>query len=207
MAKRDSIPVPSNIKDEIGNVYGKLIVVEFLGTRNQAARWLCRCECGKCVDVRGAMLHYGSHKSCGCARYTANGLYHSAEHRSWTGMIQRCTNVRRPRYRDYGGRGIKVCQRWRDSFLSFYEDMGPKPSPKHSLDRIDNDGNYEPGNCRWATNRQQTQNSRRARNLTYQGETLCISEWARRYGLDPDTLAARLKRGWSTERAIATPVP
>jgi len=203
MATSDSIPLPQNVKDETGNVYGKLTVIAFSGLRSKYAYWSCHCECGNEVDARGTGLRYGSHQSCGCSYYKANGLYHTAEHRAWSGLIQRCTNPKNPRFSEWGGRGISVCDRWRNSFLDFYEDMGPKPSPKHSIDRINNDGNYEPSNCRWATPRQQTLNSRHARYLTHNGETLCLADWARRTGIKRHTIAARLdKQGWSIAEAL-----
>lgn len=206
MSTDKSIALPHRVKDETGNIYGKLTVIAFIGLRNNNARWFCRCECGNEVDVRGAMLRYGSHQSCGCTRHTANNLYHTAEHRAWSGMVQRCTNPKNTRYSDWGGRGITVCQRWKNSFLAFYEDMGPKPSPRHSIDRINNDGNYEPNNCRWATPRQQTLNSRHARYLTHNGETLCITDWALRTGIKRLTIAARLEQGWSIAEALTQPV-
>jgi hypothetical protein len=217
MSTDNSIQLPHRVKDETGNVYGKLTVISFVEIRSNSARWLCRCECGNEVDVRGAMLRYGSHQSCGCARQI-NGLYNTSEHSTWTGMIQRCTNQTLPRYSDYGGRGITICERWRNSFLAFYEDMGPKPSPKHSIDRKNNDGNYSCGrcaqcvangwdaNCRWATPRQQTLNSRHARYLTHNGETMCITDWARRTGIKRLTIAARLESGWTVADALTQPV-
>lgn len=206
MSTSNPIALPQNVKDETGNVYGKLTVIAFCGLNNKYAHWLCRCECGVEIAVRGTGLRYGSHKSCGCSYYKANGLYHTAEHRAWSNMIQRCTNETLPRYADYGGRGITVCERWRRSFLAFYKDMGPKPSSRHSIDRIDNNGNYEPSNCRWATQRQQVLNSRKARYLTHNGETLCITDWALRTGIKRHTIAARLdKHGWSISEALTHP--
>lgn len=124
--------------------------------------------------------------------------------RSWCGMRDRCSNPRVTRYEDYGGRGIRVCERW-GNFATFLADMGEKP-PGTSLDRIDNSGNYEPGNCRWATVEQQQNNTRRNCHLTAFGETLTITQWARRNGIHATTIERRIKKlGWSTEKAIATP--
>ncbi len=206
MSKDQSNALPHRVQDETGNIYGKLTVISFIGIRGNNARWLCRCECGNEVNVRGAMLRYGNHQSCGCTRHTANDLYHTAEHRAWSNLIQRCTNETLPCYANYGGRGITVCERWRMSFLAFYEDMGRKPSRSHSIDRIDNNGNYEPSNCRWATPRQQVLNSRKARYLTHNGETLCITDWALRTGIKRLTIAARLNHGWSIDEALTRPV-
>ena len=117
-----------------------------------------------------------------------HGCTGTPTYRAWQDMIQRCYNPRRTRYPMYGGRGITVCQRWRESFEAFLKDMGTSPSPRHSIDRIDNNGNYEPGNLRWATAKEQSRNQRRNRVLTYQGETLCIAEWAERLGVAYATL-------------------
>lgn len=122
--------------------------------------------------------------------------------RSWSSMRQRCTNKNLPHYRHYGGRGITVCERW-SVFENFLADMGERPHGT-SIDRIDKDGNYEPGNCRWASNRQQQVNSRNARMLTYQGETMCITDWAKRLGLLQQGLSERLKV-MSVEEALSHP--
>jgi hypothetical protein len=122
---------------------------------------------------------------------------------SWRNMIQRCTNPRDLQFRNYGGRGIRVCEAWRLDFVAFLRDMGARP-PGTSLDRIDNEGNYEPGNCRWATRQEQQANKRNTRRLTFQGQTLPVAAWARRFGIPSDTLAWRLGRGgWSAARALA----
>jgi hypothetical protein len=117
-------------------------------------------------------------------------------------MKERCTNTA---FKNYGGRGISVCQRWADSFEVFISDMGPRPSPKHSIDRIDNDGNYEPGNCRWATNLEQARNRRTNRVITLDGESLCLVDWAKRTGVDHRTISERLRKGWDERRAVLTP--
>jgi len=128
----------------------------------------------------------------------------SREYASWMKMIARCTNPRGDSYHLYGGRGIRVCARWRESFEAFLYDMGPRPAGT-SIDRIDNNGHYEPGNCRWASEREQHRNTRRNRFLTWRGETLCLADWAARVGLCPKVLGARLRSGWTVERALATP--
>jgi hypothetical protein len=123
----------------------------------------------------------------------------------WCGMKNRCYNRNEPTYPYYGGRGITVCEDWRLSFAFFWADMGPRPSPRHSLDRIDNDGPYSPDNCRWATRSEQSGNRRNNITLTHNGETTFAKEWARRVGLSYETLLHRLDRGWSAERALTTP--
>jgi hypothetical protein len=120
-------------------------------------------------------------------------------------MRTRCTNPNVPNYKDYGGRGIAVCERWR-SFEAFLADMGPRPGLGYSIERINNDGDYEPGNCRWADRAQQSNNRRNNRLLTWNGETKTLAEWSRTTGLDYAALLARLNRGWSVERALSTPM-
>ena len=125
------------------------------------------------------------------------------ERKTWNDMIQRCRNPNSKDYKNYGGRGIKVCERWHE-FEGFYEDMGDKPDGM-SLDRIDNDGDYRPSNCRWATAKTQCRNRRGNRMLTYDGQTKCASAWAEVVGTTPSALHMRLVRGWSVERALTTP--
>jgi hypothetical protein len=128
------------------------------------------------------------------------------EYKAWGHIIQRCENPKTKKFHNHGGRGIKVCERWRNSFVDFLADMGKRPSAKHSIDRIDNDGNYEPGNCRWATNLEQSRNRRTNRLITVDGETMCSVDAARKYGLKRQTLEKRLDLGWSHEDAAKTPV-
>lgn len=121
-------------------------------------------------------------------------------------MIARCNDTESSLYTNYGGRGIAVCDRWRDSFENFLADMGQRPSRDLSIDRINNDGNYEPGNCRWATRTQQSRNQRSNRHITVGDRTMLLVEWSEATGLSMPTIAGRLKRGWSPQRAISTPV-
>jgi len=134
----------------------------------------------------------------GCARRGEM----TPEYSTWSLMIQRCEDPSSDRYGYYGGRGISVCPKWRTSFAAFLEDVGPKPSPAHSLDRIDPNGNYEPGNVRWATKKEQARNRRTNRLLTVNGETRCLSEWSEITGIPKTTLRLRLERGWPPERAV-----
>jgi hypothetical protein len=156
--------------DLSGKKIGKLTVIKRIDTtKYNVPIWLCVCECGTEVTrSRGTLRNaeLSGNKSCMCknckgAEFSGTHLMSkSSEHTSWSGIIQRCTNIKNPKYHNYGGRGITVCERWRDSFENFYADMGPKPSPKHSIDRIDVNGNYEPSNCRWATQLIQSRNTR-----------------------------------------------
>jgi hypothetical protein len=124
------------------------------------------------------------------------------EYRSWQKMKQRCYSPSQYCYHLYGGRGITICERWLDSFVNFLEDMGQKPSPTHSIDRIDNNGHYEPGNCRWATPQEQMDNSRRSTMLTHKGETLSIRAWSRKLGVTHSGISYRLKQGWTIDRIV-----
>jgi hypothetical protein len=136
---------------------------------------------------------------------TTHGMHRTPEYRAWQKMRQRCSNPKCQRYDRYGARGIRVCERWR-SFEAFFEDMGHRPSPRHSLDRIDNDGNYEPGNCRWATRAEQNRNRGDNRLVTFGGLTMTVAEWARTVGVHVRTLYCRLANGWSIEDSLTKPV-
>jgi hypothetical protein len=130
----------------------------------------------------------------------------SLEYKVWIGMKQRCTNPKNPDFKDYGARGITMCQRWLDSFDDFVTDMGPRPSIKHSIDRIENHKGYEPGNCRWATNLEQSRNRRSTILITMDGETKCLEDWCRQYGIHRETVRSRINDGgWRVEDAIKTP--
>lgn len=133
-------------------------------------------------------------------------VVYKAEYEAWHTMKARCLNKNNHAYHRYGGRGIRVCLRWRQSFAEFFKDMGPKPTSKHQLDRYpDNDGNYKPSNCRWATPQENCRNRNNRRLLTYQGETLCLAEWAERLGIGWEVLDGRIKRGWTAKEIVETP--
>lgn len=127
------------------------------------------------------------------------------EYGAWTNAKQRCANQRHPLFPLYGGRGVKVCSRWRHSFDNFLEDMGPRPSSKHSLDRIDVNGDYTPKNCRWATKKTQSNNRRDNHFLEFEGKRKTVAQWARRTGLQVETIRFRLRQGWSVDRVLSTP--
>ncbi len=164
----------------------------------------------------GVMSHVNPRAASGERRRLPDGTYGPSsapkvadrpEYNTWEGIKQRCHNPNEKRYAEYGGRGITVCVRWRESFEAFLADVGSRPSPEHSLDRLDNDRGYEPGNVRWATRSQQQRNRRTTNHrLTFRGETRCVTEWAEILGISERTLRARAVRGWSAERALTTPV-
>lgn len=203
-----------DVNEYIGNKYGRLTVVEYLGVINGNSKVLCRCECGNERSVRVAELKNGHTKSCGCfqkevasTRIKRHGEAKTRLYRIWTKIKDRCYNERNDRYESYGGRNITVCDEWRNNYESFRNwalNNGYKDGL--SIDRIDVNGNYEPSNCRWATVAEQNRNKRNNHYLTYKGETLPIVGWAERTGIKPSTLYARLDYGWDVGRAITTPV-
>lgn len=159
--------------------------------------WVCQCSCGTVATRFAATIRNGSSKSCGKCRYAYS---YEPEYHRWRAMIQRCTHPANPAYPRYGGRGIKVCERWMN-FENFVSDMGPKPSGTE-LDRIDNDGPYSPQNCRWATRRTNSNNRRNNRYITINGVTRTLAEWSIQTGIGHRTIATRLDRGDSPESAI-----
>jgi hypothetical protein len=179
-------------------------------------KWICRCRCGRVKKVVGWSLLKLKSKSCGClraemvaAKNTTHGYAFKGrqrpEYMSWCAMMARCTNENVEYFHLYGGRGINVCDRWQDSFVAFLEDMGPKPTNLHQIDRIDTNGNYEPGNCRWATPSENQRNRRNNKLITAFGVTMTQAEWSERSGMPAITIHARIKKGWTTERAVTLP--
>lgn len=180
--------------DLIGSVFGMLTVTEFIGFRKAIAVWKCRCECGNDANAFSNQLKAGRSWHCGCQSKQTGKSKHPLFH-TWHGMLERCNNQNGDRYKRYGGRGIKVCERWANSFEAFVEDVGPRPSPQHSLDRYpNNDGDYEPGNVRWATQQEQMRNTHRSQWLTFNGETKFINDWAEQLGITRQALHQRLQR-------------
>lgn len=202
--------MPTTI-DYTGRRFGRLTVIEFVMSRyvgNQSKRiWRCRCDCGSITELPAGALTQSNTRSCGCLTRDTNTTHGQSDdpvYKVWHAMIERCRNSNHTEYRDYGGRGITICERWRNSFEAFLADMGSRPTGK-SLDRYpNNDGNYEPGNCRWATPTEQANNRRNNRIIEHAGERLTVAEWAARLGCSKQCLLHRLKAGWSVERAITT---
>lgn len=203
---------PLNRMDLVGERYGRLTIIGEAERRGYVRHWRCACLCGGEIVASHSNLRSGATQSCGClhrerasAANTTHGKKRSAEYVVWMGMRQRCSNPNNSRYADYGGRGIIVCERWQ-RFDHFLADMGQRPTPKHQLDRIDNDGNYQPGNVRWATLGEQAQNKGSNRLLTFNEETASISEWGRRLGIGAQLLGKRLDvLGWTVERSLTMP--
>lgn len=203
--------------DLTGQRFGRLLVVErSAAAKKSSARWVCQCDCGGHTEVYGYVLRADRAKSCGCNRPRLNGspLKHgmrcrgrtSTERtlaRCWSAMLDRCLNPKNSQFHNYGGRGISVCERWL-KLENFVADMSPRP-PGLTLERIDNDGDYAPGNCRWATYKEQGQNRRTNVKATVWGETLTAAVIAERSGLHKATIARRIHRGLSEADVIASP--
>jgi hypothetical protein len=191
-----------------GRRFGRLVVVRQRGHSKGHAKWLCECDCGNRTVVFGFKLKRGMTASCGCLRRevtatrnkerTIHGMSHTPNgsvYRIWSGIKTRCFNQKDKAFRNYGGRGIQMCVRWAASFVAFRDDMGPRPSG-YTVERVDNDGHYEPGNCVWIPRAKQAENRRANRVIEYRGKRQHISAWAREVGISPNTMLARLKRGW-----------
>lgn len=212
-----SIPMPAHYRFQnlTGRKFGRMNVIEYKGKpeKGRGSLWLCQCECGTRKVVYASNLKKGDTKSCGClhkeiakASSTTHGDCGTPEYEAWCKIKQRCYKKTNRNYYRYGGRGITVCDRWLESFENFLEDMGPRPVSKESIDRINNNGNYEPENCRWANRKEQNRNTSRNRMLTFNGKTMCMAEWAERLNLDYQNLARRLNKfGWSVEKSLTKP--
>ena len=220
----DFVPVARQMRDLRGQRYNRLAVLWPIRATASGTMWLCHCDCGAHTRVSvsslsGRVGRKTSH-SCGClareltaervrSRLLTHGLARRGSvtkpiYKAWWSMLDRCYNPKHKFYKDWGGRGIRVCAEWRESVLTFYQDMGPKPTPQHTLERVNNNGDYEPSNCRWATMAEQSRNRRNNRILTHGGQTMCLTDLASQYGIHPTTLSQRIKRGWEIERALLT---
>lgn len=196
-----------------GLIFGRLRVVRRAtnGARGRS-RWECVCKCGNIAVVSADHLQQQT-RSCGCLaieRITRLNRTHGAsgsnEHHIWNSMLARCRNTRNRAYKDYGGRGITVCEQWVVSFECFLRDMGSRPTPAHSLDRKNNDEGYNPTNCRWATRVEQNNNARRNHVIEFRGRRQTLAQWARELGIKQTTLRMRLTNyHWSLEEALTTP--
>jgi hypothetical protein len=205
--------------DLAGQRFGRWLVLgpEVIRDRRMT-KILCGCSCGTIDWVHLRNLRNGRSASCGCTLFR-HGLTNTLAERCWRSMLTRCYNPANKSFHRYGGRGITVCARWRGSLAAYYADMGDPPSPDHSIDRIDNDGGYWCGkaecpdcgpagrtpNCRWATPKEQARNSQSARMITFQGRTLCMTDWSGELGFPLGLVGRRISQGWSVEKALTTP--
>lgn len=208
--------------DLTGQRFGRLTAVRITGKdRNRVNLWLCHCDCGNESTVRASYLRFGTTKSCGCLQREAASAAGKAKevhghdrigkrtptYIAWQSMKKRCNNPKQQFYPDYGGRGIRICAAWNDSFGAFLHDMGERPTANHSLERLDVNKDYEPTNCVWATDHEQSRNRRNNRLLTHNGETKCLADWAAAVGVPTQTLWMRLNRGMPLERALVSKPP
>lgn len=198
--------------DITGQTFKYLTAIKPVGSGKGGVVWECRCKCGKTINTTAKSLRRGNTKSCGClnserliARNKAgalHGMTGTPTWATWDNMIQRCTNPNHKSYKRYGDRGIEVCPAWRNEFLAFYKDMGERPAGM-TLERIDNDKGYEPGNCRWASPLEQANNRRNNISLTVGGVTDTLANWSRKTGIGQKTIMYRIKNGWSDEQALS----
>lgn len=212
------LPSRKTFQNLTGKTFSRLTVSSLAGTRNDGRGqslyfWNCGCKCGASIIVLGASLKSGNSTSCGCiikeklkgqpSFNKTHGMAGKPEYVTWCAMIARCINPKLKCWKRYGGRGIKVCERWRNSFDHFYADMGPRPTGQHSIDRFPNlNGNYEPSNCRWATKVEQCQNQSSNHIVELGGKAMCIAAWAKELGINKGTISRRLRAGWTAAEAL-----
>lgn len=223
----NGIKVRDDFKDLTGKRFGRLIVIKLIGRKNGKHIWLCECDCGKEKLITKYDLESGATKSCGClqkertiAYHTKHGLSENCpEYKIWSAIKDRCFNKKCKHFYNYGGRGITVCDRYKNSFEEFINNLGFRISKNYTIGRINNDGHYSCGKCeecikngwianlRWETRTQQNRNHRGNKHITFDGQTKILIEWAEEMGINFDTLWNRIYRyGWSVEEALITPV-
>ena len=222
----------AKLKDLTGLKFNRLTVIKLHHTQKIFRKnkqiyenkyyWLCKCECGNEKVIEGSYLRNNRIKSCGCLLsengknimknqkikeiITTHGKTHTRLYKIFAGMKRRCFNKNEKAYKNYGGRGIKICNEWLSDFMNFYNwAMANGYSDDLTIDRIDNNGNYEPSNCRWVNYKEQARNRRQNLLITYKGETHCLSEWAEIVKIDDKVLSYRLKNNWSIEKVLTTP--
>lgn len=191
-----------------GQKFGRLTAIE----ATTGLKWRFRCDCGVEIERVRATVMGGNTKSCGChkhdslvAKNTTHGLSSHPLYQRWAGMIQRCTNINHVGWPNYGGRGIKVCDRWLN-FENFLADMGECPSDEHSIERDDSNGNYEPGNCKWATADEQSRNTSRNVIVTVDGKSMTVRDWEIEKGVNRGAFQRRVDLGWPLEKAVTEPI-
>lgn len=208
----------SKVHDLTGQRFGRLVVLEQAeNSKDRKKQWRCRCDCGNEVVVRGYYLHSGLTKSCGCFHKertkqvgkanAQHGLSHTRLYCIWNDMIRRCYNQKATRYSNYGGRGITVCDEWKNDFMAFRDwAVANGYNDNLTIDRKDNNKGYHPENCRWATVSEQANNMRSNTMLTYNGKTQNMKLWSNELGISYSALVSRFKRGWNVDKALSTPV-
>lgn len=207
----------STAQDLSGKRFGRLTVSNRVKSKRYGiTRWFCLCDCGGTKETDAGNLRSGDTKSCGCLEKEAkqqntrthgltSGKKHHPLYRKWASIKERCTNPNYKFWDRYGGRGITLCDEWINNPKAFYEFMGEKPFEKAEIDRIDNDGNYEPSNVRWSNRKENCRNTSARRTYTYNGVAKSISEWADEWGLEIGKIRTRIIRGWSKEDILNIP--
>lgn len=201
----------SKLKNLIGQRFNRLTVLErYSAIGCRVVLWVCKCDCGNIARVASWDLRNSKTKSCGCysrerqrkTKYKDNSYYKSREYTAWINMKTRCYNPKASKFANHGGRGIKVCDRWLNSFHNFIEDMGFAPTDKHTIDRFpNNDGDYEKNNCRWATNKEQSNNRRNNRVIEHNGISMNLCDWAIKFNINKQSFSDYIKRN-GVEKAI-----
>lgn len=207
-------PTDRRFIDMEGRKLGRITVGRYCGRCLSGSRWECHCECGRVYITSYAVLKNPTNRSCGCYHdevcgkaTITHGMSRTPEFEIWLGIKDRCFCTTDHAYGDYGGRGITMHPTWVESFEQFYKDVGPRPSPQHTIDRYpNNNGNYEPGNVRWATKKQQANNRRSNRMITVNGVTKTLMQWGESTGFGWGVIKRRLDMGWDEESAVTTPV-
>ena len=195
--------------DLTGQKFGKLTVIERAENKNGRVAWLCKCDCGNFTTVTSKRLRNGDTKSCGCyhkEKISKHNKSNSRLYNIYSHIKQRCYNLKNCRYKNYGGRGITICDEWLHNFQAFYDwAMANGYDDTLTIDRIDNNKGYSPDNCRWITNKEQQSNKCNNHLITYNGKTQTMAMWANEKNINESTLAHRISRGWNIDRALNTP--
>lgn len=205
--------MPPRIEIKANDRFGRLVVIRELLPMGNGRLFECLCDCGKSTPVSLKSLRNAGTKSCGCLQREhakrvnrSHGLYKSRLHSIWMNMKQRCYNINAPHYPNYGGKGVSICDQWRNDFKAFYDWAVSSGYEDHlTIDRKDFKGDYEPSNCRWITLQEQNLNTSRSRNVTYSGKTMTLKEWSDVTGIKYKTLAQRLDNGLPVDRALSEP--
>lgn len=210
--KTPPLPTHHFFVDLTGKRFGRLTVVRYDGKRGKQCYWLCKCDCGNTTTVQTNRLKSGKTRSCKCIQRETrvqmnlrHGMSKSGEYGSWVSIRARCCNKNSRVYHRYGGRGIRVCKRWMNSFDNFLADMGKKPTAEHTIERRNGKGHYCPSNCYWATRVEQANNKSNNHLILAFGKTMTLSQWSREYGVSTYTIRNRIQAGWGNDRAVSEP--
>ena len=200
--------------DLSGERFGSLVATKRAENKGRNTYWICVCDCGRTISVSTTHLRRGKTKSCGCQtsklksiNHQTHGLTETHLYNIWIGMKQRCFSENHSSYSDYGGRGITICEEWKDDFTAFYDwSLRNGWNEGLEIDRMDNNGSYSPENCRWVSRTVQNNNKRNNHYIEYNGKTQTMAQWAKELNMNPVTLKSRIRRGWSIEDAFTKPI-